>query len=107
MKIDRIKVLGTTSILYILSLFSYNKLFLVISISIWLLSIIYNIIIMMKESNFGVSKLEEELHDRSKRAFDKNKYVKMILNRIAFPMIIVGIIIVALDVCYMWYMLVK
>ena len=103
MKIDRIKVLGITSILYILSLFSCSKLFLVISISIWLLSIFYNIIIMMKESNFGVSKLEKELYNKTKRAFDKNKYVSMILNGIAFPMIIVGIVLVALDICYMWY----
>ena len=58
---------------------------------------------MMKESNFGVSKLEKELYNKTKRAFDKNKYVSMILNGIAFPMIIVGIVLVALDICYMWY----
>lgn len=107
MKFDRFVLLQITSVLFILSIFIANPLLFALAITTWVFTVVYNVSVSMKDSKYSVSKLESDLLDKSTDSLHKKKYVLMTLSLIAFPAIIVGVIIVILDTGCIWYLAIK
>lgn len=103
--LDRIGVLVALSILFLGSIFIVNKVVFAVAISTWLLSVIYNMKVMM--SRTGLSDLDDELSDKINESLKNKKYGMSFLYGITFPMVLVGLIVVILDIGCIWYFGIK
>lgn len=101
-KIDRIVVLAVLSIIFILSIFVNSKLVFISATSLWLISIVYNIHIMMKHAKMNVFDIENELRKRSEDYSSKKKYGQAIVNYMAYPAMVVAIGFVIVDIIVYW-----
>lgn len=102
MKFDRIRILMITTVIYICSIFTNNKLIFAIAISIWVSSVGYNVAKMMQKHKFGMEDLGDELYKRSHNDFAKKKYASALMNIITFPMIIIGLLCIMGSLGCIW-----
>lgn len=100
------KILVGTGILFILSLLTGSSLILTICLTLFVLAVVINCCDLWKGQNV-IGYMFDKTESNTIEAFKNKQYGRALVNAIASPMVIIGMIMVVLCMICMWSMALK
>jgi hypothetical protein len=101
-KIDRrFKVLITSTIIFIVGMMSCSPKLFALGTTQYVLICGYNIMLMLKDSHTSISGIGNTLYDKGIEEAKKNK-PSAVIYLIAFPMMVTGLLVVIMDIIFVW-----
>ena len=95
------KLLVGTGILFILSILTGSPLILTICLTLFVIAVVINCYDMWKGQNI-IGYMFDKVESNAIVGFKNKQYRKAIINIIATPMVMIGIVMVILSVIIMW-----
>lgn len=100
------KILVGTGVLFILSLLTGSPLILTICLTLFIVTVVINCCDLWKGQNV-IGYMFDKTENNAIEAFKNKQYGRVLVNVIASPMVIIGIIMVVLCMICMWSMVLK
>lgn len=100
------KILVGTGMLFILSLLTGSPLILTICLTLFIIVVVINCCDLWKGQNV-IGYMFDKTENNTIEAFKNKQYGRALVNTIASPMVIIGIIMVVLRMICMWIMVLK
>lgn len=90
------KILIASSILFLIGLFTFNKIIIFITTWVYIISVTYSFNKIFKINNITIEDIENEVEHRKQYYRENKKYFKLLINSISIPMCMLGIVFVIL-----------
>ena len=98
-----LKLLYVSGGLFVLSLFTFNEIFLTVALTLFVIAVVLNCYKLWKGQDvFNV--VADKSFDNAKKHFKNKQYGKAAVYSMAFPMVVTGVVMAILILCCMWYM---
>jgi c-di-AMP phosphodiesterase-like protein len=97
MKIQ-LKILIVTSVLFFLSIFSFNWKVLGIFTLIWVATVFWNLVLMFRIRNLTANDFVRHIDNKIDKAKAGKKHFRKAIYCMVIPMIVIGLLVVGLDI---------